>query len=146
MNDQFFEKLREDHHHTSASLNEVRASLSQLASTVSKLEGMINARFDAIEKRFDSVDKEIRELKDADNRLHTRISEKDDEWSHNYKELEGRIRAVETRENASENRLTAIETSQKNSKWWIAGGFSVTIGVATILATIFGPLLGKFFG
>lgn len=69
---------------------------------------------------------EIKYLREVDQTIHDRIDKKDT-----------RIRDLETRANVDENRITALETSNRNNRIWIGTSISVFILVATVLLIFF---------
>ena len=69
---------------------------------------------------------EIKSLRETDQTIHERIDKKDD-----------RIRELEQQVNTDENRITALETTNRNNRIWILVGFTAVIAIATTLAIFF---------
>ena len=80
----------------------------------------------SVETEIKSLCEEIRQQRQNDEKLHSRIDKKDD-----------RIRELEKRENVSENRITSIESSLITMKWFLATGIAFAAAIATAGAIFF---------
>lgn len=102
-------------------MSEENRELSELSKSFSRLEGML-------ESKLDSLIEEIRELKEADQNLHDRISEKDKIIKNDLNELQKstteEINDIKDVDKDHEKRLSRLETLASIAQW----------GVATIIA------------
>lgn len=112
MNEKLFEQLQTDH-------SEVKDSLHGLQISITELCGEIKSLSEKVEK-----------LAIADEKLHTRVSEKGDD-----------IRQIEKEfsvfKQSMEHRLTELEAASRANRWWITGGLSAVTAICTALAIFF---------
>jgi len=112
VNEKLFEQLQSDH-------SEVKNSLHDLKISITELSGEIK-----------SLSEKVEQLAIADEKLHSRVSEKGDD-----------IRLIEKDfsvfKQSMEHRLTELEAVSKSNRWWIAGGLTAVTAICTALAVFF---------
>jgi len=93
-------------------LEQLQNDHREISNAFARLEGTIVAQ-------LSSLNETVKELANQDRTLHERISEKDRKIDNNDK------------------RLTRLEASSINNRWWIATMGVVVVAIATALAVFF---------
>ena len=109
--------------------------LKTLQEDVKEITATLNQFKGGMEARVEHLCTAVENLRAGDDALHRRVDKKDE-----------RIRDLENRQHEDELNFTALDTriatNNRNNKWWIGLGVSVSVVVATAMPFLLKALQG----
>lgn len=100
-------------------LKQLSQDHTEVVRVLGELKGEVTAE-------LRNLSNEIKSLREVDQKIHDRIDKKDE-----------RIRTLERQINLDEQRITVLETTNRNNRLWIATSFAAAVAIGTCLALFF---------
>ena len=100
-------------------LKQLSQDHTEVVRVLGELKGEVTAE-------LRNLSNEIKSLREVDQKIHDRIDKKDE-----------RIRTLERQINLDEQRITVLETTNRNNRLWIATSFASAVAIGTCLALFF---------